>query len=184
MGKYLIVSLGLLVSFLFAEQAAREKPDATDNVEIHPLSGLHYMELSVEKDVFEQKGITDKKASDDFYFRVEGEEDYTKVSYFGTNLSEYLTNVEPAYDLMSSYRNLKMAHSGLFWGGIALSALGASFYFSNKEISPVLFVGVGSFSLSWIPNMFSQSKIPEAVGTYNESIQKYQASNTTKNHTP
>jgi hypothetical protein len=171
------------VSFLFAQQASRERPDSTDQLEINPLNGLRYIELSIEKSVFDQKGIS-KKASDAFYFRVEGDEDYTKVSYFGNNLSDYVTNVEPAHDLMASYRNLKMVHSGLLWGGIALTAVGVVSLLSNGEISPLIFAGAGTFSVSWIPNYFSRDKIPEAVGVYNQSIGKFQASNSVNSHTP
>jgi len=173
----------LSVSFLFAQQAIRERPDSTDQLEINPLNGLRYIELSVEKSVFDQKGIN-KKASDAFYFRVEGEEDYTKVSYFGNNLSDYVINVEPAHDLMASYRNLKLASNGLLWGGVVLAAAGVASLISNSEISPLLFVGIGTFSVSWIPNYFSHDKIPEAVGVYNQSIGKFQASNSVNTHTP
>lgn len=173
-----------LSSILPAQQAEREKIDSTDLLEINPLRGLHFIELSLEKDVLEKQGVNDKKPSDAFYFRVEGEEDYTKVSYFGNNLSDYVANVEPAHDMMKSYRNLKIAHNGLFWGGVALALAGSALIAKNGEVSSALFVGLGSFSLSWIPNYFTQDKIPRAIGIYNESISKYQASNGTQQSMP
>jgi hypothetical protein len=183
MMRFFVFTLIISASILFAQQAIREHPDSTDRLNINPLNGLRYIELSIEKSIFDQKGI-DKKASDAFYFRVEGDEDYTKVSYFGNNLSDYVINVEPAYNIMASYRNLKIAHSGLFWGGIALASAGAVSYAANKDISPLIFVGLGTFSISWIPEYFSHDKIPEAIGVYNQSIGKFQASSSINSHIP
>ena len=173
--KYIL--LAFLVSFSYSQQADRERPDSTDLLEINPLSGLHYIELTIEKDVFIQKQITDKSPSDNFYFRVEGDDDYAKVSYFGNNLSDYVTNIEPAYNIMKSYRNLKITENSLFWGGLLMVTAGAAMYLSSKEVSPIIFIGIGSSSISWIPNYFSNDKIPQAIDVYNKSITKYQALN-------
>ncbi|MBL8027163.1 MAG: hypothetical protein JNL74_12165, partial [Fibrobacteres bacterium] len=34
--------------------------------------------------------------------------------------------------------------------------------------------GVGTAAFSWIPAYFTQAKIPEAIGNYNETIQRHQ----------
>ncbi len=175
--KYILLIIGISLSFPNGQQADRERPDSTDIFEINPLSGLHYIELTIEKDVFIQKKITNKKPSDDFYFRVEGDDDFTKVSYFGNNLSDYVTNIEPAYNIMKSYRNLKLAENGLFWGGLLMVTAGTAMFLSSKEVSPLIFIGIGSSSISWIPNYFSNDKIPQAIDVYNQSITKYQALN-------
>lgn len=170
---FLLVALGSC-SLLFAEQAERDVPDPTDSLKINPLHGLPYINLALESDAFTELGITDKKPGDRFYFRIEGDSELAKVSFFGDNLAEYLTNVSPALDLMKAYRNRKMAHMGMLCGGALVTLVGTIFSVSDKNLSPVLFVGIGIASLSWIPNYFSKTKIPEAVGLYNKAVERNQ----------
>lgn len=172
--RILLMITAFSFSFVLAEQAERDVPDATDSLKIHPLTGLHYINLALESEAFEELGITGKKPGDNYYFRVEGDSELTKVSYFGTNLSEYVTNVEPSYKLLNEYRNLRMTYSGMLYGGLLVTLLGGVFSAMDNSLSPTLFVGIGIFSLSWIPNYFSKNKIPEAVGIYNKAIQSHQ----------
>jgi len=154
-----------------AQQAERDTAEATDNLNLEPLRGMTYIDLTTEEDVFSQKGIKQKPKSNQYYFRVDRDIRYTKVTYFGDNLAEYVYDVDPAYQIMLSYRNCKMGFSGLFFGGLGLSALGAIVSLAGGEgISPILFVGFGFTLISWVPNYLAHDKIPEAVGIYNEKI--------------
>lgn len=172
---YLLLCLCFLFSALNAQQAERDSAEATDKLDIQPLKGLRPIDLCIEKDVFEQLGMREKQGGDAYYFKVDGDSEFIKVSYFGDNLSDYVINVEPSYKTLKSYRNLKATHAGMLYGGLALTILGGLISYSDKDLSPTLLVGVGTASLSWIPSYFSSSKIPEAIGKYNESVSQFHA---------
>jgi hypothetical protein len=167
------IIIGLVCAAAFGQQAKRDTIEATDKLNINPLAGLRYIDLTTEDAVFTAKGIKKKARAYQYYFRVSGEEDYARVSYFGNNLADYVSPVPKAHGHMKSYMAMKFTNIVLFYGGLITTAVGGALSLSKKELSPVVFVGAALFSSSWIPKYFSYNKIPEAVGAYNAEISEY-----------
>jgi hypothetical protein len=151
-------------------QAGRDTAEAADIPKLEPLRANRYIELTTEEDVFAQQSIAKKPHDNQYYFKVDKDSGYMPVNYFGDNLAEYVFDVDSAYQTMLSYRNTRMAFSAMFYGGIGLSLIGGIVSLVQNSISPILFVGLGSLSISWVPNYISHDKIPDAVGIFNAEI--------------
>jgi hypothetical protein len=169
----IFIILGVLQT-CFGIQAQRDEADETDSLNISPLRGLHFIDITTEEDVFLQKGIKKKSKAYQYYFRVEGEKEYTKVSYFGINLAQYLLPVEESHRIMKSYQYMKMMGAATRYGGVAMTLVSGTLSIVNKELNPLLLVGVAILAISYLPSYFTHDKIPEAVGVYNSQVGNYQ----------
>lgn len=163
----------LIAACALGQHAKRDTLEQTDTSRTHPLQGLRALDLTTEEDVFTTLGQAKKPRPNQYYFRVEGEEEYTRVGYAGTNLAQYVEPVDDAHAMMESYMYMRMGHVTLFYGGIALALAGTALSVSNSEFSPVLLGGVAVFSVSWVPFFMSHDKVPDAVGAYNAKIAEY-----------
>lgn len=151
--------LMLLILPLYPFQAERDTIEASDTVMVSPLSGLRSINL-----------LPSAEGRGPFYFQVDGDSASEKVSYFGSNLADYICNVKPARIKISQYRSLKTTQSGLLIGGCVLTAIGTFFTSQSGSVSPTMLIGLGTLSFSWIPGYVAVEKVPEAVDLYNRSL--------------
>jgi hypothetical protein len=158
-----VVLLFIMISFAFSSQAQRDTVEASDSIVVNPLNGLRYINLIVKSE-----------SGSSFVFQVDGDTTTEKVSYFGNNLADYVSNVASAKKKISEYRTLRVTQTGLLVSGIILTALGTTFTIQDGEVSPTILFGIGTAAFSWIPAYLTQNKISEAVGSYNETLQRHQ----------
>ena len=173
MNKSLLI-IAFLVGCICGDAAGQQAEKTPDSSGVISLEGYQPLDLTTEEGVFSTLGIEKKPKANQYYFRVSGETEYTKVSYFGVNLTPYIQVVPEARSTMNSFLLLRMAHVVMFYGGIATAAGGAAMSVSNKELSPVLLLGAALFSVSWIPLFFSHDNVPDAIGIYNEKLSEFE----------